>query len=190
MYVVRNVRDGIENELAVVRWGLVPYWSKDKKSAAKNINARAETVAEKPSFRDAFAHRRCLVLADGFYEWRKEGKVRQPYMITLADGSPFVFAGLWERWRPANDDGDVLETCTIVTTDANIALRDIHPRMPVILQRHDHETWLNNDNPPHAWLDLLQPLPDDMVAVTKVTTRVNSVANDDAQCMEPELTLL
>ena len=190
VYIVRNSREGGDPELATVRWGLVPYWSKDKKSAAKNINARSETVSEKPSFREAFTRRRCLVLADGFFEWRKEGKIRQPYMITLRDGGPFVFAGLWERWRPANEDEGVLETCTIITTEANAALRDIHARMPVILEQRDHATWLGEASAPHEWLDLLRPLPDDHVAITKVSTRVNSVANDDAACTEPELTLL
>ena len=190
VYIVRNSHDGGDPELATVRWGLVPHWSKDKKSAAKNINARSETVSEKPSFREAFARRRCLVLTDGFYEWRKEGKIRQPYMITLRDGGPSVFAGLWERWRPANQDEGVLDTCTIITTEANAVLRDIHSRMPVILDQSDHATWLGEANAPHERLNLLRPLPDDRVAITKVTTRVNSVANDDAACTEPELTLL
>lgn len=189
VHIVRSPRTGGERELVVVRWGLVPYWSKDRKSAAKNINARAETVAEKPSFRDAFARRRCLVLADGFYEWRKEGKVRQPYMITLKDGGPFVFAGLWERWQSANDEEGTLETCTIITTDASSVLRDVHPRMPVILRSHDHDKWLDEDDA-GARTDLLRAFPDELLAITKVSTRVNSVANDDTACMEPELTLL
>jgi putative SOS response-associated peptidase YedK len=188
VYVVRNGRAANERELVVVRWGLVPYWSKDQKSAAKNINTRAETVAEKPSFRDAFARRRCLVLADGFYEWRQEGKLRQPYLITLKDGGPFVFAGLWERWHSANDEDSALETCTVVTTEASPVLHDIHSRMPVILQSHDHDMWLDGDDVP-ARSSLLRPLPDDLIAITKVSTRVNKVANDDAACMEPELTL-
>ncbi|MDA0261046.1 MAG: SOS response-associated peptidase [Proteobacteria bacterium] len=191
VYVVRQAATGVGRELVTVRWGLVPYWAKDPKSAAKNINARAETVAEKPSFRDAFARRRCLVLADGFYEWRKEGNLRQPYLITSNTGGPFVFAGLWERWRPrsANDDIGVLDTCTIITTDAAPSLHEIHHRMPVILRPQDRDVWLDTEDSA-ARLALLRPLPDELLAVTKVSTLVNSVANDDAACIEPELTLL
>ncbi len=189
VYVVRKSRDGDQCELVAVRWGLVPYWSKDRKSAARNINARAETIDRKPTFREAFARRPCLVLADGFYEWRKEGRVRQPYMITLSDGGPFSFAGLWERWRLADGNEEVLETCTIITTNANESLRGIHPRMPVILQPGDHDIWLDRDDVT-ARKQLLRPLPDELVAITRVSTRVNSVANDDDTCMEPESTLL
>ena len=189
VYVVRKSKGGITHELVTLRWGLVPYWAKDAKSAAKNINARAETVDEKPSFREAFANRPCLVLADGFYEWRKEGRGRQPYMITLTNGGPFVFAGLWEKWRATNENNQSLETCTIVTTDASDVLSEIHPRMPVILKPEDHATWLDRDDL-IARKQLLRPLPRELLAITRVSTRVNSVANDDVACMAPELSLL
>lgn len=185
VYAVRRSAGGAGRELVALRWGLVPYWSKDRKSAARNINARAETIDTKPTFREAFARRPCLVLADGFYEWRKEGAVRQPYLVTLSDGGPFAFAGLWERWRPAPGSEEVLETCAIITTDANRRLREIHPRMPVILQPRDHETWLDREAAT-ARRKLLRPLPEAHLAVVRVGTRVNSVANDDAGCMEPE----
>jgi len=178
VYAVRRAGGG-GRELVALRWGLVPYWSKDRKSAARNINARAETIDTKPAFREAFARRPCLVLADGFYEWRKEGAVRQPYMVTLRDGGPFAFAGLWERWRPAPGSGEVLETCTIITTDANRRLREIHPRMPVILQRDAYDAWLAGEDVP------LAPYPAGDMTAHPVSTLVNRPANDDPRCVEP-----
>ena len=184
VHVVRGAAGGGARELVAVRWGLVPFWAKDRRSAARNINARAETVAARPAFRDAFARRPCLVLADGFYEWRREGAVRQPYLVTLAGGGPFAFAGLWERWRPEDAAAPALETCAIITTDANERLRAIHPRMPVILRPGDHDTWLAGGRAA-ARVKLLRPLPADDTAVVRVGTRVNSVAHDDPGCVAP-----
>jgi putative SOS response-associated peptidase YedK len=149
------------------------------------INARAESVADKPAFREAFRRRRCLVVADGFYEWRKTGGAKQPYRVTLADGAPFGFAGLWESWRD-RAGGETVETCTIITTTANRALAAIHERMPVILAPEDHEAWLATA-PERAGdlTKLLRPYPDDGVVAYPVSTRVNAVRNDDAECVAP-----
>ena len=176
--VVRRGGDG-RRELALLRWGLVPSWAKDPSIGNRLINARAETVADKPAFRSAFKNRRCLVVADGFYEWRKVGDGKQPYRITLPDGGPFAFAGLWERWAPA---GEAIESFTIVTTDANPRLRPIHDRMPVILDPADHETWLEGGA---AALALLRPFPGDALAVHAVDRRVNNPRHDDPACIAP-----
>lgn len=140
---IRNGEDD-SRELLTLRWGLVPFWAKDPAIGNRMINARAETVAEKPSFRNAYRRRRCLVLADGFYEWHKEGDVKVPYFISLADGSPFAFAGLWEKWT-SKETGELLETTTIVTTEANEFLSQLHHRMPVVLQKETAERWLGGD---------------------------------------------
>lgn len=128
-------------ELRWFHWGLIPSWAKDAKLAAKMINARAETVAEKPAFRSPFRSRRCLIIADGFYEWKKLDRGKQPYLMRMADGGPFAFAGLWERWH--DPTGQVIESATLITTEPNELLREIHDRMPVILDRCDYETWLD-----------------------------------------------
>ena len=147
--------------LSMLRWGLIPAWAKEPSIGYKMINARAETTYQKPSFRAAFKARRCLIPADGFYEWKREGKAKQPYLIGLKDGGGFVFAGLWESWIvPAGlaltgslaelAPGDVLETCTILTTEANAALAPIHPRMPVILPAEAYDPWLGGEAVPLA----------------------------------------
>jgi putative SOS response-associated peptidase YedK len=130
---------GEERELAFLRWGLIPSWSKDPGVGNRLINARVETVAEKPSFRAAFKHRRCLILADGFFEWVQRDGKKQPYYITLRDGNPFAMAGLWEEWH--NEDGEVIESCTIITTEANDFMRPLHSRMPVILDPENYAAW-------------------------------------------------
>ena len=178
--VVRRGGDG-RREIALLRWGLVPSWAKDPSTGSRLINARAKTVPDKPAFRAAFRSRRCLVVADGFYEWRKLGDGKQPYRVTLADGGPFAFAGLWERWAPAAA-GEAIESFAIVTTDANARLRPIHERMPVILDPADHETWL--DGGPAA-LALLRPFPGDALAVYAVDRRVNNPRHDDPACLAP-----
>lgn len=156
-------------------WGLVPSWSKDDKGAAKLINARAETVAEKPSFRAALKRRRCLVLADGYYEWRAEGaKHKQPYYISLG-GEPFAFAGLYEEWHGGH-------TCTIITTEANEALRPLHGRMPVILAPEDYDGWLMPGEPP---LHLLRQYPGERFCVWPVSPAVGNVRNDTSECVAP-----
>ncbi len=131
-------------ELALLRWGLVPFWAKDPSIGNRMINARAETVAEKPSFRAAYRKRRCLILADGFYEWRKEADGKTPYYITLASGEPFGFAGLWEDWH-SKDTGEALQTTAIITTAANEFMTQIHHRMPVVLQKDAADRWLDGD---------------------------------------------
>lgn len=173
---------GDELELAMVRWGLVPFWAKELSVGARMINARAERVATAPSFRAAFKARRCLVPADGFYEWRKveDAKRKQPYVIRRRDRQPFAFAGLWESWK--GPDGPV-ETCTIITTQANATLASLHERMPVILEAADHERWLDPGKPAAA--DLLKPAADDLLEVFPVSTRVNYVANEGADLIEP-----
>ncbi len=170
--------------LEPMRWGLIPSWAKEAKVGYRMINARAETVAQKPAFRGAFRQRRCLVPADGFYEWRKLGKVKQPYRITLADGGPFAFAGLWERWRAP--DGRAVSSFTIITTEANRLLRPIHDRMPVILDAADHDAWLDTAGvgPEEAARPLHPYFAEGLVAVP-VSTRVNSPKNDDAACIVP-----
>jgi putative SOS response-associated peptidase YedK len=157
--VVRQPAAGRPRRLALLHWGLVPSWSKDLKRAAGMINARAETVAEKPAFRAALTRRRCLVLADGFYEWKKAGKAKQAFCFRLRDERPFAFAGLWEYWRgTAGSAGPPLESCTIVTTTANEVCAPIHERMPVILAAADYGLWLDPSvNDLQRLVALLQP---------------------------------
>jgi putative SOS response-associated peptidase YedK len=131
-------------ELTEFRWGLVPFWAKDPSIGNRMINARAETVAEKPSFRNAYRKRRCLVLADGFYEWHTEGGVKVPYFISLASGEPFAFAGLWEHWE-SKETGEALQTATIITTEANRYLSQLHHRMPVVLEPDTADRWMAGD---------------------------------------------
>lgn len=138
--IVRLDRGGAEREWALVHWGLIPSWAKDPGIGARMINARGETVAEKPSFRAAMKRRRCLVPADGFYEWKRIGKRKQPYHIRLRSHSPFAFAGLWEIW--AGPDGSELESCTLITTTPNELMAEVHDRMPVILAPEDYAQWL------------------------------------------------
>ncbi|HSL69822.1 MAG TPA: SOS response-associated peptidase [Longimicrobiales bacterium] len=163
-------------------WGLVPYWSKDRADAHKRINARAESLLEKPSFRDAFARRRCLILADGFFEWARIGSRRQPMLIRRPDGRPFAFAGLWDRWKPP--EGEPLYTCTIVTTDANPTVRPIHDRMPVILGTRERALWLDRESSPDKLQAMLQPSTMEF-EVVPVSPLVNSPANDGPEVLQP-----
>jgi len=142
--VVRNSPNSEKRELAMLHWGLIPGWAKDLKSSAKMINARCETAAEKPAFRTAFSRRRCLILADGFYEWKKEGQRKIPHLLELPGNQPFAFAGLWESWLgPDRSSPTPLESCTILTTAANEVCSELHDRMPVIVDPAHYETWLN-----------------------------------------------
>jgi putative SOS response-associated peptidase YedK len=181
--VVRLDKQG-GRELAMMRWGLVPYWSKGPGHGYSMINARAETVASKASFRSALERRRCLVPADGFFEWRKDGRHRLPYHITMKDGQPFAFAGLWERWKsPA---GEKLDSFTIIVTDANAAIAPIHDRMPVILDEAGADLWLEaKPERRDEIVALMKPLPADAVALRRVSTRVNDPDNDDPACLQP-----
>ena len=182
--VVRPAANG-GRELAMLRWGLIPSWAKEAAIGNKMINARSETVAEKPSFRSAFRHRRCLVPADGFYEWRREGEIKQPYRIGMKGGAAFAFAGLWESW-PGTDDDDAVETFTILTTEANRRLGPIHARMPVILAPDAYDAWLAAESGSRDdALGLLRPFAEAPMAFYRVSTRVNSPRNDDPDCLAP-----
>lgn len=168
---------------AWLRWGLVPSWAKDPAIGNRMINARAETVAQKPSFRTAYRQRRCLVLADGFYEWMKVGRAKVPMRIRFADDRPFTIAGLWERWAP--DGAEPLETCTLITTAARPDLEEIHPRMPVILDPADRERWLDPEAESRDLEGLLKPYPGQGLEGYAVSTLVNSPANDVPDCLVP-----
>jgi len=188
---IRRVGTSSSRELAWLHWGLIPSWAKDAKLAASMINARGETIAEKPAFRTAFARRRCLILADGFFEWKKVGKQKQPYYLRLADERPFAMAGLWESWRgPAGSDGPPLESCTIVTTSANELCQPLHDRMPVILEACDYERWLDLATPKEQLLALLTPLAAAAMKSEPVNPRVNNARNDDEQCVEVQRELV
>jgi putative SOS response-associated peptidase YedK len=170
-------------EWTEARWGLVPSWAKDQSVGARMINARGETLTEKPSFRNAVKQRRCLLPADGFYEWHTEGGGKQPYLIRFSDGRPFAFAGLWELWRGA--DADPLVSCTIVTTTPNGVVAPLHDRMPVILPRRLHREWLGPGELPHDRLDeLLVPFPPDGMEAYPVSRRVNNPGTDAPSCAE------
>lgn len=178
---VRLAGDDGKPSFTLFRWGLIPSWAKDPSIGSRMINARAETVAEKPAFRAAFRRRRCLIPADGFYEWEKlpDGG-KQPWRVTLEGGKPFAFAGLWEDWLGA--DGSEVETCTIVTTDAALSIAEIHHRMPVILDPGDFTLWLRGT--PDEAAALLHPFRGKLAAY-RVSSRVNRVRNDDAALLEP-----
>lgn len=169
-------------EWAEVRWGLVPSWAKDSKIGARMINARGETVAEKPSFRSAVKNRRCLIPADGFYEWAKTDTGKQPNYIHFNDGRAFAFAGLWERWHKS--EGETLDTCTIITTTPNALVAELHDRMPVILAPDVFSEWLEpRPLAPDRLQDLLVPCPTDGMEAYPVSTHVNRPANDDPECV-------
>ena len=171
---VRNVEG---REAAFMRWGLVPFWAKDPKIGARMINARAETVAEKPAFRNALKKRRCLVLADGYYEWQKTPVGKRPFRIILKSGEPFAMAGLWETWR--DPQGNVVPSCTIITTAVNDFLAPIHNRMPVILPREREELWLDSGvEVPVSLTGILAPYPDEGMDAYEVSTMVNYAGND------------
>jgi len=169
-------------EAPPMRWGLIPFWSKNAKIGYSTINAKAETVATAPAFREAFKSRRCLIPADAFYEWQKiDAKTKQPFAIGMKDGSPYAFAGLWERWRePATKEP--LETFTVITTDANELLEAMHDRMPVILAPADYARWLSEESDPR---DLMRPFSADLMRMWPISTRVNKPENDDASIIEP-----
>lgn len=185
--VVRLDAETGQRELTVMRWGLVPSWSKDGKAAFNTINARAETVTTSPVFREAMKHRRCLVPAEWFYEWKKlDAKTRQPYAIGRKDGSIFAFAGLWERWRD-KATARALETYSIVTTDPNelIGGMGIHDRMPVILESKDYGRWLEPGDPQRPPVDLLRPADSETMRAWKVGPEVGNVRNNSPALIEP-----
>lgn len=180
--IVRTGENG-RRELAFARWGLVPHWAKEAAIGNRLINARADGLADKPSFRDSFKRRRCLIPADGFYEWQKVGSRKQPWLLRMASGAPFAFAGLWSSWTdPATREP--LETCAIVTTEPNALAATVHDRMPVILPAPARETWIDARSDRDHLLALLVPFPADAMEAFPVSTRVNNPANDDPGCVE------
>lgn len=175
---------GEGRRLEMLRWGLIPAWADDPGIGARMINARSETVAEKPSFRRAFKERRCLIVADGFYEWQKTNSGKQPYYARMKSGRPFAFAGLWESWNKDGEGG--IRSCTILTTDANDLVGGIHHRMPVILPPEYYEPWLDPDlREPDQLLPLLAPYSTNDMEAYPVSRRVNSPSNDGPGCIEP-----
>jgi len=170
---------------ALLRWGLVPPWADDPRVGFKMINARAETVADKPAYRGPFERGRCLIVADGFYEWTRDDS-RQPFHITRGDGEPFAFAGLRTAWRdPRDPDGELLRSCTIVTTAANPVIAHIHPRMPVILEPEEEDEWLDPATPPGRLHQLLHALPNELTHARAVSRAVNDARYDGPECLAP-----
>ena len=186
--VLTVTNDGSENRPELMRWGLVPSWAKDPKIGNRMINARSETLTEKPSFRTAFERRRCLIPADGFYEWKREGKAKKPMLITANPGGLFAFAGLWETWKQPDDCW--LLTCAIITTSANEFMTSIHDRMPVILPRESEALWLDPEEQDTAMLsELLLPYDSGRMEAYEVSTLVNSPRNNFPEVIEPVATL-
>jgi putative SOS response-associated peptidase YedK len=179
--VVRLDKEG-RRELILMRWGLVPLWAKDLSIGARCINARADSVAEKPAFRDAFERRRCLVPADGFFEWEKKGKVKQPWRIGPAEDGLMALAGVWERWRAP--DGGVVRSYAVVTTDANELVRPLHDRMPVVVPPERFADWLEPQTRAERLREIMRPYPAERMRAFPVSRRVNDVRNDDAGCIE------
>ncbi len=171
-------------ELTLLQWGLIPSWAKEPAIGSRMINARAETAAEKPSFRAAMKRRRCLIPASGFYEWTRVGAAKQPFFVRMKGGRPFALAGLWEQW--CGEDGSELETCAILTTSPNELAAKIHPRMPVIIAPGDYGRWMDPANEKPGTLEpLLRPYPAGEMEAHPVSRHVNNPRNDDPACIEP-----
>lgn len=182
--VVRAHPESGKRECVLLRWGLIPSWAKDPAIGYKMINARAETVSEKPAFRGPFRNRRCLILADGFYEWQQEGRRKQPFYIRLKDRRPFAFAGLWDKWEPPG--GESIESCTILTTSPNDVLRPIHERMPVIVDPQAYNLWLDPTvQQVEAIQPILHPYPADRMEAYPVSLLINNPRHDAPACLEP-----
>jgi putative SOS response-associated peptidase YedK len=181
LVIRRNHRTG-EISLDLLRWGLIPYWCADPKGGRKPINAKCETVGDLPTFREAYRKRRCLVPVDGFFEWKAiKGRAKQPYAIAMKDGAPFAIAGIWENWKePAS--GEWIRTFSIITTDANALVAEIHERMPLILAREHYARWLGGEADPR---DLMRPFPAELMRMWPISTRVNKPENDDPSIIEP-----
>ena len=179
------VRDPASRDVSMLRWGLIPFWAKDESIGYKLINARSETIAEKPSYRNAFQKRRCLILTDGYYEWQKpaaKNDQKVPFRFTLKDEKPFTFAGLWESWH--SPEGEVIESCTIITCEANEIVSRIHNRMPVMLDKENCWAWLE-DRKEDELTSLLKPYPSEKMASYPVSTRVNNPKEEDPQLVKP-----
>lgn len=171
-------------ELSMMRWGLIPSWAKDSSGAASMINARSETASTKPAFSEALKHRRCLIPADGFYEWKRAGQTKRPFCFEVNDGALFAFAGLWDRWADAS--GNWLKTCSILTTTPNAVTSAVHDRMPVILESDTYDLWLDPGMKHlNAISDLLKPYDARRMRCYPVSNRINHVANDDEECSRP-----
>jgi putative SOS response-associated peptidase YedK len=188
-----GARDGDQSEdhgrrryLSELRWGLIPSWAKDPKVGDRMINARAESLMDKPAYERAFRRHRCLVPAEGFYEWQRRGSRKQPMFIHRRDGEPMAFAGLWAAWRDASDpDGEWLRSCTIVTTYANTTIAPLHDRMPVVLEERDWDRWLDPDSGDLDGLThVLRPASDDLLVAYPVGTAVNTADNDGPELVE------
>ena len=171
-------------QISLMRWGLIPSWAKDTSGAAGMINARSETAATKPAFRDPLRLRRCLIPTDGFYEWQRRGSAKQPFCFEVGDGGLFAFAGLWEHWRDPN--GQWVKSCSILTTTPNAVTSAIHDRMPVILEQESYDLWLDLGMQNAATIsELLRPYDSRLMSSYPVSSRINRVANDDAECSRP-----
>lgn len=178
---IRQDEDG--RQLAPLHWGLIPFWAKDKKIGYRMSNARGETVADKPSFRNAFRRRRCIIPASGFYEWQAQPQSKQPFYIHPADNHPWSFGGLWERWQGEGDE--TVESCSIITTEANELMAPIHERMPVILDRNQVGLWLDDNTEPDELLAMLKPYSVEQMRAYPVSTYVNKASNSDRHCIDP-----
>jgi len=184
--VVRFDEETTVKQFEMLKWGLVPFWAKDASIGPRLINARCETLRQKPAYRAAFKNRRCLIPTNGFYEWLKEKEKKQPYLIRLADESLFAFAGLWEHWK--GPDGSTIESCTVITTEANDLIRPIHDRMPVIIPRKDYDSWLNPEMlGQETFQSLLQPYPSSEMVFFPVNPKVNKATYENPDCIEPVL---
>jgi putative SOS response-associated peptidase YedK len=179
--VVRLISGTHDRELVLLRWGLVPCWAKDKKIGSKLVNARAESLADKPAFRDAFRQRRCLIPALGFYEWLTKAKTRQPYFVRHKESGFLAFAGLWDRWRGENNE--TIESCAIITTVANLMVGRIHDRMPAIIEPAHYDRWLDPKSDRASLPALLKPFPDSKMVVYPVGMGVNNPKNDSPDCL-------
>jgi putative SOS response-associated peptidase YedK len=180
--IVAIVSNEGKRRAGFLKWGLVPFWAKDPSIGHKMINARAETVPEKPSFKHAFKKRRCIIPADGFYEWKKEGKQKQPKYIKMKNDKPFGFAGLWEKWT--DEEGNPVHTCTILTTEPNELMAEIHNRMPVILSKENYANWLDEHQNPDGLVELMKPFDPSEMTEYNVSTIVNSPRNEVPECIE------
>jgi len=183
LLALRYNPDTRQREWTHLIWGLVPHWAKDPTIGNRMINARAETLHEKPAFRDAYRYRRCIIPASGFYEWQKVGTAKHPYFVRARDDLPMGLAGLWATWH--SPDGSELQTCTIITTDANAVVRPLHDRMAVILPPDAYAIWLDPNAPLSSLAPLLRPAPDDLLIAYPVSPRVNNPQNDDPSLIAP-----
>lgn len=182
--VIRQHPQEPRRDVSLMRWGLIPSWAKDTSGAAGMINARSETAATKPAFRDPLRLRRCLIPTDGFYEWQRRGSAKQPFCFEVGDGGLFAFAGLWEHWR--DPSGQWVKSCSILTTTPNAVTSAIHDRMPVILEQESYDLWLDLGMQNAATIsELLRPYDSRLMSSYPVSSRINRVANDDAECSRP-----